>query len=255
MRFDVTPEAYGRFMGRWSEPLADRFVQRVAVPPGSRALDVGCGPGALTARLVAVLGADAVTAVDPSPSFVAAARSRLPGVDVRASSAESLPFPDGAFDLTAAQLVVHFMDDPVAGLAEMARVTRPGGVVAASVWDHGGGSGPLRVFWDAVRDLDPSAPGEAQLPGTREGHLAELFTAAGLRDVEQWTETVRSTYASFDEWWEPFTFGVGPAGAYVVGLDDRHRDLLRARCSQALPPAPFELTASAWCVRGCPLSA
>lgn len=254
-RFDVTPEAYGRFMGRWSEPLADRFVRRVAVPPGSRALDVGCGPGALTARLVATLGADAVAAVDPSPSFVGAVRSRLPGVDVRPASAEALPFPDGAFDLTAAQLVVHFMADPVAGLAEMARVTRPGGVVAASVWDHGGGGGPLRVFWDAVRDLDPSAPGEAHLPGTVEGQLAALFTAAGLHDVEPWTETVRSTYASFDEWWEPFTLGVGPAGAYVTGLDDGPRAALRARCYQALPTAPFELTASAWCVRGRPLSA
>lgn len=249
MGFDVAPEAYGRFMGRYSEPLADRFAQTVAVPRGSRALDVGCGPGALTSRLVAALGPDAVAAVDPSPSFVAAARSRFPGVDVRAGAAEALPFPDDAFDLTAAQLVVHFMTDPVAGLREMGRVTRPGGVVAANVWDHGGGGGPLRPFWDAVHDVDPSAPTEAHLPGTREGQLAALFTGAGLRHVEPWTETVRTTYATFEEWWEPFTLGVGPAGAYVSRLDGHRRDVLRSRCAEVLPRAPFEITAAAWCVR------
>ena len=143
----------------------------------------GCGPGALTARLVARLGAGQVAAVDPSEPFVAAARSRLPGVDVRVAAAESLPFDDDAFDAVLAQLVVHFMADPVAGLAEMARVARPGGTVAACVWDHAGGTGPLTTFWRAVADLDPGAHDESGLAGAREGHLAELAAAAGLEDV------------------------------------------------------------------------
>ena len=188
MGFDVTPEVYFRFMGRFSEPLAARFAAALDIPAGARALDVGCGPGALTAQLVARLGVDAVTAVDPSESFVAAARARFPGLRVPAGVAESLPLPDDSVDLTVAQLVVHFLPDPVAGLTEMARVTRPGGVVAANVWDHAGNGGPLDAFWRAAHDLDPTAPGEAALPGTREGHLAELFArgrSAGRRVLER----------------------------------------------------------------------
>ena len=117
---------------------------------GRRVLDVGCGPGALTAELVRRVGADSVSAVDPSEPFVAAATERHPGVDVRQGSAEQLPFPDDAFDAALGQLVVHFMADPVAGLTEMARVTRRGGVVAACVWDHAGGGGPLSRFWEAA---------------------------------------------------------------------------------------------------------
>src|SRR4051794_4956319 len=137
-------------MGRFSEPLADELLALVDPRPPQRALDVGCGPGALTARLVQRLGAGSVSALDPSPSFVAAARSRLPGVDVRQAAAEALPYDDEVFDLCLAQLVVLFMADPVAGLREMARVTRSGGVVAASVWDHSGANGPLSLFWRAV---------------------------------------------------------------------------------------------------------
>src|ERR1700727_934089 len=138
---------------------------------GQRVLDVGCGPGALTAELVGRAGAHAVSAVEPSASFAAAVRERLPGVDVRRSAAEALPFPDGAFDAALAQLVVHFMADPVRGLREMGRVPRPGGMVAACVWDHAGGRGPLTAFWSAVRDLDPAAADESDLAGAREGHL------------------------------------------------------------------------------------
>ena len=247
--FEVTAEAYARFMGRFSEPLADRFVAVAGVRAGQRALDVGCGPGALTARLVSRLGVPAVSAVDPSQSFVASVATRFPGLDVRTGAAEHLPFPDGSFDLTLAQLVVHFMTDPVAGLREMARVTRPGGVVAACVWDHAGGSGPLELFWRAVRDLDPGAVDESGLAGTRGGHLVELFRAAGLTGIEPSTLTVAAPFATFDEWWSPFTLGVGPAGAYVTALAEPARDRLRARCQSLLPPAPFEVTASAWCVR------
>ena len=169
-----------RFMGKYSEPLATRFADLAGVRPGQQVLDVGCGPGALAAELVSRVGADAVSAVEPSASFAAATRERLPGVDVRLSPAEQLPFPDGAFDAAMAQLVVHFMADPVTGLREMGRVTRPGGLVAACVWDHAGGRGPLTAFWSAVRELDPAAPDESGLAGVREGHLAELFAQAGL---------------------------------------------------------------------------
>jgi SAM-dependent methyltransferase len=202
----------------------------------------------LTAELVARLGADAVAAVDPSPSFVAATRARLPGVDVRAGVAEDLPFGDGSFDLAVAQLVVHFMSDPVAGLAEMARVTAAGGTVATCVWDHAGGSGPLSVFWQGVHDLDPDAPGEAALAGAREGHLVELCEAAGLRDVASSALTVRVPFPTFDEWWEPYMLGVGPAGGYMAQLDDVRRERLRDRCRELLPEAPFEVAATAWCV-------
>jgi SAM-dependent methyltransferase len=250
--FDVGADAYGRFMGRFSEPLAERFVELGDPRPGDRALDVGCGPGALTGQLVDRLGAEAVSAVDPSASFVAACRARFPGADVRPGSAEALPYPDDTFDLAMAQLVVHFMTDPVSGLQEMARVVRAGGLVAACVWDHAGSGGPLATFWRAVRDLDPAAPDESGLAGAREGHLAELAAAAGLRDIESTSVTVTIGFASLADWWEPFTLGVGPAGAYVGRLDEAGRDALRDRCEQLLPPAPFQISASAWCVRARP---
>lgn len=247
--FDVTADAYARFMGRYSEPLAVQFAEQAGVQAGHRALDVGCGPGGLTAQLVERLGADAVSAIDPSAPFVDAVRARLPEVDVRSGVAEHLPFPDDSFDLALAQLVVHFMTDPVSGLREMARVTRPGGLVAACVWDHAGGGGPLATFWRAVHDIDPGERGEAELAGARDGHLAELCEAAGLHQIQPTSLTVKVGFATFADWWEPFTLGVGPAGAYVTALDEARREAVRTRCAQHLPPAPFEVAASAWCVR------
>jgi SAM-dependent methyltransferase len=249
--FDVGADAYGRFMGRYSEPLAVQFVALAGVAEGQQALDVGCGTGALTAQLVQRLGAGAVSAIDPSESFVEAIRSRFPAVDVHLATAERLPFADDRFDCALAQLVVHFMKDPVTGLREMARVTRRGGLVAACVWDHAGGAGPLAMFWRAVLELDPHAHDESGLAGVREGHLAELFAAAGLQQIESTVLTVRSPFAGFDEWWEPFTLGVGPAGAYVAQLDATQREALRARCAQLLPHGtPFEIVASAWTALG-----
>jgi SAM-dependent methyltransferase len=244
--FDVGADAYTRFMGRYSEPLAVLFADLAGVGRGQRALDVGCGPGALTAELVRRLGAAAVRAVEPSQSFVAAARERLPGVDVSLSAAEHLPFPDGAFDVVAAQLVVHFMAEPVAGLREMGRVTCRGGTVAACVWDHAGSRGPLALFWQAARELDPAARDESGLAGVREGHLATLFAQAGLGRARTKTLTIHVRQASFEQWWEPFTLGVGPAGAYVASLAEEHRTALRERCRHLLPGGPAVLSASAW---------
>ena len=248
MSFDVSADSYARFMGRFSEPLAVRFAEAAHVRVGDRALDVGCGPGALTALLVERLGAKAVSAIDPSAPFVAAVHERFPEVDVRTGVVEELPFRDDGFDVTLAQLVVHFMADPVSGLREMGRVTRPGGLVTACVWDHAGGGGPLTTFWRAAHDLDPGAPGEAGLAGAREGHLAELCEAAGLHQVESTLLTANVRFATFADWWEPFTLGVGPAGAYVTGLDEARREVLMARCAELLPSPPFQIAASAWSV-------
>jgi len=246
--FDVAVESYGRFMGRYSEPLAAVFADAVGVSPGERVLDVGCGPGALTAVLARRLGTEYVVGVDPSESFVAAARKRLPGVDVLTAGAEDLPFDGDAFDAAVAALVVHFMADPVAGLREMGRVTRPGGTVAACVWDFAGGASPLSMFWRAVADLDPDAETERGLAGAREGHLVELCEAAGLADPVAGYLTVSVPCHSFEEWWDPYTLGVGPAGVYVSRLDGPAREALRERCRALLPPAPFSVSASAWSV-------
>ncbi len=250
MSFEVAAEAYDRFMGRYSARLAPALADFAGVAAGQNVLDVGCGPGALTAVLVDRLGAGSVAAVDPSESFVAAARSRHPAVDVQRAPAESLPYDDGGFDAVLAQLVVHFMTDPVAGLREMARVARADGVVAACVWDFAGDRSPISVFWQAAGELDPSVENESALAGAREGHLVELLDAAGLRRVEETALPAAIEYSSFDEWWEPFTLGVGPAGAYAHALTEPSRVKLRARCRELLPPAPFTVSAFAWAARG-----
>ena len=250
MSFTVGADAYDRFMGRYSVPLAPQLADFAAVAAGQRVLDVGCGPGALTAELVRRLGPAAVSAVDPSEPFVAAARERHPGVSVRRAGAEQLPFRDQAFDGALAQLVVHFMAHPVVGLREMARVTRKHGVVAACVWDHAGGQGPLSLFWEAARELDPDVEGESQLAGAREGHLGQLFQAAGLHEIEESALSVHVEHPSFEDWWEPFTLGVGLAGGHAAGLDAKRQAQLRELCRELLPAAPFVLTARAWAARG-----
>jgi SAM-dependent methyltransferase len=249
MSFDVAADAYDRYMGRYSVQLSPQLADFAGVERGQRALDVGCGPGALTGELVARLGASAVAAVDPSGSFVAATRKRYPGVNVLQATAERLPFPDGAFDAALAQLVVHFMSDPVGGSAEMARVTRRDGVVAACVWDHAG-QGPLSLFWRAARGLDPEVDDESELPGVREGHLAELFEAAGLREIQVGVLWASLEHATFEAWWEPFTTGVGPAGSFLASLSADRQVELRESCRSMVPAAPFVVTARAWAARG-----
>lgn len=248
--FSVGADKYDRFIGRYSVPLAPRFAEFAGVAAGQRVLDVGCGPGALTSELVRRLGADAVWAVDPSERFVATARARLAGVQVQRAAAEKLPFEDRVFDTALAQLVVHFMADPIVGLREMARVTRTRGVVAACVWDHAGGQGPLSLFWDAAHELDPDVEDQSLLAGARRGHLVELLQALGLHEIEESALSVNVEHPNFEEWWEPFMLAVGPAGGYVARLDSTRQARLRDLCRDMLPAAPFVVTAQAWAARG-----
>jgi ubiquinone/menaquinone biosynthesis C-methylase UbiE len=250
MTFNVAAEAYDAFMGRYSRLLVGQMADLAGVRRGDRAIDVGCGPGALTAELVDRLGADHVAAVDPSEPFVTAARARQPGVDVRVAGAEALPYPDAGFDAALAQLVVHFMTDPVAGVREMARVTRPGGAVVACVWDFEGGRSPLSPFWSAVAADDPANDGESRYAGARKGHLVEILEAAGLQAVEEHVLEADITHPTFDDWWLPFSAGVGPAGAHAKSLSPEARAALALRIRATLPQEPFTIRARAWAARG-----
>lgn len=250
MSFDVPALAYDRFMGPFSKQLAGQMADLGGLAPEEHALDVGCGTGALTAELVRRLGPGHVAAVDPSEAFADAVRSRYPGVEVAVAAAESLPFARASFDAALAQLAVHFMSDPVGGIAEMARVVRPGGTVAACVWDHAGGTSPLGRFWTAARELDPAVVDEGGLPGVREGHLVELFNDAGLSEVTGTTLGVEVHYPTFAAWWDPLLAGVGPAGDLVSKLDEVARERLRARCEELYGTGPLTVTGRAWAARG-----
>jgi SAM-dependent methyltransferase len=245
--FDAGADAYRRFMGRYSRPLAAVFVELLGLRPGQRVIDVGCGSGVLTARVAEVVGEDHVVAVDPEPKLALAVRAEVTR-KVAIAEAERLPFADAVFDVAVAQLVVHFMRDPVAGLAEMARVAARGGLVAVSVWDHGGGAGPLGIFWRAVHDLDPNARDESTLPGVRAGSLSELCCQAGLTIRRDTSLTVTVKHSSFEDWWDPFLLGVGPAGAYVAGLSQERQEELRERCRELQPRGSFAIDARAWTV-------
>jgi SAM-dependent methyltransferase len=245
--FDVAADAYDRFMGRYSAVLTPQMADFAGVAAGQRILDVGCGPGALVAALID-RGAH-VSAVDPSPQFVGAVRERYPDVDVRQAAAEDLPFEDGSFDATLAQLVVHFMADPVKGISEMARVTGDGGVVAASVWDMVGGKSPISPFWRAAHELDPAVEGETRRAGAGEGQLTDLFAQAGLADIEETPLRVDVEHATFDAWWEPFTLGVGPAGEHYKNLDAERQQALEQRLREQLG-GPVALETQAWAARG-----
>lgn len=243
-------DAYDRFMGRYSRPLARRFVDFLEVEAGQHALDVGCGPGALTEPLVARLGVTHVAAIDPSEPFVEACRDRFPGVDVRRGTAESLPFDDGVHDVVAACLVVHFMSDPVGGLSEMKRVTRADGWVGATVWDLAANRAPMRPVWEAMAEIAPDHPGERDFQGGSRASLVSVLEGAGLRDVESEELTVTVAHPSFEEWWEPYLHGVGPVGEALASLGEGGRERLEGVLRSRLGPGPFELDAVAYAARG-----
>jgi SAM-dependent methyltransferase len=254
MAFQVSGEAYDRFMGRYSVPLALVFADfaGIAHQEDTRVLDVGCGPGALTQELVRRLGADRVAAADPSPQFVAACRERLPEVDVREAPAERLSWEDDSFDTALAQLVLSFVQDGPAAARELRRVVRPGGVVAACMWAAEGGMEMLKVFWQSARALAPSARDEAGMPYRTVAELRTLWEEAGLEAIETGPLDVIVGYESFDDFWEPFLGGVGPAGGYVAALEDERRVALREQVRRGLkePVGAFRLSARAWAVRG-----
>jgi SAM-dependent methyltransferase len=252
--FRTPADAYDRYIGRYAPALARELIAAAGVRPGALALDVGCGPGALAAELAALLGAGSVTAVDPSDTFAAACRERLPGARVELASAEALPFEDRSFDCALAQLVVNFMTDAPAGVGEMRRVTRAGGTVAAAVWDYAGEMTLLRRFWDAAIALDAAAAAreERHMPYCTPETLAGLWSAAGLADVTVSAAVVGADYLGFDDLWQPFEGGVGPAGAYVAALPPERRAALAGELRRRLgsPDGPFRLDARAWVVTG-----
>jgi ubiquinone/menaquinone biosynthesis C-methylase UbiE len=251
MEFTSPADRYDRFMGRYTRTLAPLLVDAAEVDGAMRVLDVGCGPGGLADVLVARVGEDNVAAIDPAPQFAEACRERHPQADVRVGVAEELPWPDGAFDATLSSLVVAFMQDADQGVREMARVTKPGGTVAACMWDiPGGGMTMLSTFWRAVSEIDPDAAGEEARPGVTEGDIADRFRRAGLRDVEEGALEASAPYTGFDDFWEPFTFAVGPAGAYLATLPPDKREHVREALRAALPDGAFTLSARAWYARG-----
>jgi ubiquinone/menaquinone biosynthesis C-methylase UbiE len=253
--FGGPAETYDRFVGRYSPPLARAMCEHAGIAGGQQALDVGCGSGALLEALADTLGPDNVSGIDPSDSFVDFARARVPGARVVVGSAESIPFDDGEFDATLSQLVVNFLSDPEAGLREMARVTRPGGVVAGCVWDYGGGMTMLRSFWEAAAALDPkrATPQMEQhtMRFSRPEELGDLWHS-GLTGVTLSAIDVEAAYEDFDDLWAPFPTGVGPAGAYAASLDPDSQSELRDEFARRLgsPEGRFTLSARAWCAVG-----
>lgn len=251
--FAVAGRTYDSFMGRYSIGLAEEFCNAAGVAEGEAALDVGCGPGALTGVLAARLGPNSVYACDPSLSFRDECAARHPGIEVKLGRAEAIPFETDIVDHAMVQLVLHFVTEPDRAAREMARVVRPGGSVSACVWDFDDGMEMLRALWDAALSIDPDAPDEARtLRFGRPGEIAELFASAGIEDIEESTLSVTSTYSSFDELWNGFLGGVGPAGAYCVSLNDADRERLREALFARLrcPADSFTLGAVARCAVG-----
>jgi ubiquinone/menaquinone biosynthesis C-methylase UbiE len=247
--------AYDRHVGRYAPTLAAGLIRLADVRAGQRVLDVGCGPGALTAALAGVLEAPNVAAIDPSEAFVAACRERVPGADVRQGVGEDLPYADGEFDAALAQLVLPLMPDPAAGLREMRRVVRPGGVVAACAWDDAG-MPYLQAVWDAAEAVAPERTAELTVKSARVGYererLPELFETAGLEDLRTGVLVASAAYEGFDDLWAPLLAGAGESGRLVASLDPQRADAVRDAAWHNLgePSGRFALTARAWAARG-----
>jgi SAM-dependent methyltransferase len=251
-------DAYERFMGRWSRRLAPLLVDFAAVAERDAVLDVGSGTGALAFALAESVPSVQVTGVDPSDGYVRFAQSRVTGGNVKFSvgDAQALDLPDASFDRTLSLLVMNFIPDPARALREMIRVTRPGGVVAAAVWDYGDGMQMLRVFWDEAVALDSTIAvrDERNMPLCRPGELAALWRANGVERVEEQPLVVELSFDSFDDYWRPFLGGQGPAGAYAAALPEARRIALETRLRERLlgtrRDGPFTLPARAWAVKG-----
>ncbi len=250
--------AYEPYVGRWSRLVAREFLRWLAAPPGKRWLDVGCGTGALSKAILDMAAPSAVMGIDPSEEYIAFARAQ--GLDARVSfvvgDARSLPAEAGRYDLVVSGLVLNFVPQPEQALAEMARVARPGSVVAAYVWDYAGQMQLMRHFWDAAVALDPSAlelDEGRRFPLCQPEPLAALFRSAGLRQVETRAIDVPTLFRDFADYWSPFLGGQGPAPGYAMSLSEERRAALRERIRASLPIAPdgsIPLIARAWAARG-----
>ena len=245
-------DGYERFMGRWSRRLAPLFVTFAGVTEGDRVLDVGSGTGALAVAAAAIESVQ-VTGIEPSPAYMRYAREHVGrGARFEVGDARALPFSDDAFDRTLSMLVLNFVPDPAAALQQMIRVTRPGGVVAAAVWDYGDEMQMLRTFWDATVAIDPDAAprDERHMPLSTRGALADLWQTHRLRDIHERPLSIETAFGSFDDYWRPFLCGQGPAGVYVSSLSASARRTLEANLRERLGDDGFALRARAWAVRG-----
>ena len=250
-------DPYERYVGRWSRRVAPRFVAWLAMPAGRRWLDVGCGTGALCGAIADHAAPASITGVEPSDGFRDTARARLAGrATLHRGSAAEIPLGDAEVDVAVSGLVLNFVPDQRAALAEMARVTGPGGTIGAYVWDYAGKMELMRRFWDAAVALRPdAAPLDegARFPLCRPEALAELFAASALERIEVTAIDIETPFASFADYWEPFCGGQGPAPAYAMSLDEAARAELRDRIRERLPVSAdgsISLTARAWAVRG-----
>jgi SAM-dependent methyltransferase len=249
---------YERYVGRWSRPVAEEFLAWLAVPPGGSWLDVGCGTGALSQKILAGNAPARVVGVDSSEGFVAHARAHIPDAraEFRVGDARALPVEDGDFDATVSGLVLNFVPDQTKAVSEMRRATRPGGTVAIYVWDYAGEMQLMRRFWDAAVALNPAA-GELdealRFPVCRPEALQTLFTDTGLGNVETRAIDVPTVFADFDDYWSPFLGGQGPAPGYCMSLPEPDRVVLRERIRQSLSPdgdGKIRLIARAWAAKG-----
>jgi len=249
--------AYERYIGRWSREVAPRFLEWLRVPPGQRWLDVGCGTGALCAAILAHSTPASVDGAEPSEGFLETAVDQLGSrVTFHRADAAALPLDDASFDVVVAGLVLNFVPDLDAALAEIARVTDDGGIVAAYVWDYAGRMELVRWFWDVARELDPAAEAldeAVRFPDCTPEALTWRFAAAGLLDIEATAIEVPTVFRDFDDYWTPFLGGQGPAPAYAMSLAEPARERLRATLQERIPAqrdGSLALVARAWAVRG-----
>ena len=249
-------EPYEQYVGRWSRQVAPQFLAWLNIAPRRRWLDVGCGTGALSVAILDRCSPSSVAGIEPSEGFLRKAAGQLAGrVVLRQADAEAIPLGDGSVDVTVSGLVLNFVPDGRAALREMARVTAAGGTIAAYVWDYGGRMELMRHFWDAAVELNPDAAKldeGSRFPLCRPEALEALFTDAGLARTEVSAIDIPTNFSGFDDYWQPFLGGQGPAPAYAMALDETRRARLRDLLQEHLPlqaDGTISLVARAWAVR------